>query len=72
MLKMMFLDMHVSFLVQNDRGSKRSTALQPMLWFIDFVGEFVSVGLALHIQFKETSFLHIHTVFQLFLHSNNA
>ena len=36
MLKIIFLDMHVSFLVQNDRG--RSGLLQPLLWFIDFVG----------------------------------
>ena len=42
MLKIMFLDMHVSFLVQNDRD--RINLLQPLFWFIDFVCEFLSVN----------------------------
>ena len=66
MLKMMFLDMHVSFLVQNDRG--RSDLLHCSLCCGLLILLANLYQYSLHIQFNETSFLHIHTVFQLFLH----
>ena len=68
----MFLDMHVSFFVQNDRGRSDLHVLHCSLC----CGLLILLGnlyqYALHFQFNETSFLHIHTVFQIFLHCNTA